>query len=61
MDSYLEELYAHQEWADAEHWQAFEGLPQRSKTRRSASACSIFIMCNTRSSGSQAALLALRD
>ena len=24
MDSYLEELYAHQEWADAEHWRAFE-------------------------------------
>lgn len=24
MSSYLEELYAHQEWADAEHWRAFE-------------------------------------
>jgi uncharacterized damage-inducible protein DinB len=24
MPSYLEELYAHQEWADAEHWRAFE-------------------------------------
>ena len=24
MDSYLSELYAHQTWADAEHWQAFE-------------------------------------
>ncbi len=24
MDSYLNELYAHQEWADAEHWRAFE-------------------------------------
>ena len=24
MDSYLYELYAHQEWADAEHWRAFE-------------------------------------
>jgi uncharacterized damage-inducible protein DinB len=24
MDSYLEELLAHQEWADAEHWRAFE-------------------------------------
>jgi uncharacterized damage-inducible protein DinB len=22
--SYLDELYAHQEWADAEHWRAFE-------------------------------------
>jgi len=25
--SYLEELYAHQEWADAEHWRAFEAHP----------------------------------
>ena len=25
MDPYLDELYAHQEWADAEHWRAFEG------------------------------------
>lgn len=25
MNSYLEELFAHQEWADAEHWRAFEG------------------------------------
>jgi uncharacterized damage-inducible protein DinB len=25
--SYLEELYLHQEWADAEHWRAFESLP----------------------------------
>jgi uncharacterized damage-inducible protein DinB len=24
MDSYLHELYAHQEWADAEHWRALE-------------------------------------
>ena len=24
MSSYLEELFAHQEWADAEHWRAFE-------------------------------------
>ncbi len=24
MTSYLDELYAHQEWADAEHWRAFE-------------------------------------
>lgn len=24
MSSYLDELYAHQEWADAEHWRAFE-------------------------------------
>lgn len=27
MDSYLDELYAHQEWADAEHWRAFEAHP----------------------------------
>lgn len=27
MSSYLEELYAHQEWADAEHWRAFEAHP----------------------------------
>jgi len=27
MHSYLTELYAHQEWADAEHWRAFEGHP----------------------------------
>lgn len=25
MDSYLDELFAHQQWADAEHWRAFEG------------------------------------
>ena len=25
MNSYLDELYAHQEWADTEHWRAFEG------------------------------------
>jgi uncharacterized damage-inducible protein DinB len=24
MTSYLDELYTHQEWADAEHWRAFE-------------------------------------
>src|SRR5438045_8903896 len=24
MNSYLDELLAHQEWADAEHWRAFE-------------------------------------
>jgi uncharacterized damage-inducible protein DinB len=24
---YLDELYAHQEWADAEHWRAFEAHP----------------------------------
>jgi uncharacterized damage-inducible protein DinB len=24
VSAYLEELYAHQEWADAEHWRAFE-------------------------------------
>jgi len=28
MSSYLEELYLHQEWADAEHWRAFESFPQ---------------------------------
>jgi uncharacterized damage-inducible protein DinB len=27
MHSYLDELYAHQEWADAEHWRAFEAYP----------------------------------
>lgn len=27
MDSYLQELYGHQEWADAEHWRAFEAHP----------------------------------
>jgi uncharacterized damage-inducible protein DinB len=27
MASYLEELYGHQEWADAEHWRAFEAHP----------------------------------
>ncbi len=27
MNSYLDELYAHQEWADAEHWRAFEVHP----------------------------------
>jgi uncharacterized damage-inducible protein DinB len=27
MNSYLNELYAHQEWADAEHWRAFEAHP----------------------------------
>jgi uncharacterized damage-inducible protein DinB len=25
--SYLDELYAHQAWADAEHWRAFEAHP----------------------------------
>jgi len=24
MSSYLDELYSHQEWADAEHWRSFE-------------------------------------
>jgi len=28
VNSYLEELYLHQEWADAEHWRAFEAFPQ---------------------------------
>ena len=27
MDSYLNELYAHQAWADAEHWRAIEAHP----------------------------------
>ena len=27
MNQYLEELYAHQEWADAEHWRAFAAHP----------------------------------
>ncbi len=27
MIPYLNELYAHQEWADAEHWRAFEDCP----------------------------------
>jgi uncharacterized damage-inducible protein DinB len=27
MTNYLHELYAHQEWADAEHWRAFEDFP----------------------------------
>lgn len=27
MDSYLEELYGHQEWADAEHWRAIDAHP----------------------------------
>ena len=27
MDTYLHELYAHLEWADAEHWRAFEAYP----------------------------------
>jgi uncharacterized damage-inducible protein DinB len=27
VDSYLSELYGHQEWADAEHWHAFESHP----------------------------------
>lgn len=27
MNSYLDEIYAHQEWADAEHWRAFEAHP----------------------------------
>jgi uncharacterized damage-inducible protein DinB len=26
MPSYLNELYSHQEWADAEHWRSLEGL-----------------------------------
>jgi uncharacterized damage-inducible protein DinB len=27
MTTYLHELYAHQEWADTEHWRAFEAFP----------------------------------
>lgn len=26
--NYLQELYLHQEWADTEHWRAFESFPQ---------------------------------
>jgi uncharacterized damage-inducible protein DinB len=32
--SYLDELYAHQEWADAEHWRAFENCPAALVDRR---------------------------
>jgi len=28
MNSYLDELYAHQAWADAEHWRAVEARPE---------------------------------
>lgn len=28
MSSYLEELFLHQEWADAEHWHVFESFPR---------------------------------
>jgi uncharacterized damage-inducible protein DinB len=27
VNSYLDELYGHQEWADAEHWRAMEAYP----------------------------------
>ena len=27
MNEYLKELYGHQEWADAEHWRAFQAHP----------------------------------
>jgi hypothetical protein len=27
VSSYLDELFAHQAWADAEHWLAFEAFP----------------------------------
>jgi uncharacterized damage-inducible protein DinB len=33
MHSYLHELYAHQEWADAEHWRAFEAHPTALKDK----------------------------
>ena len=33
MHSYLHELYAHQEWADAEHWRAFEAHPPALKDK----------------------------
>jgi uncharacterized damage-inducible protein DinB len=33
MPSYLDELYAHQEWADAEHWRAFEAHPTALKDK----------------------------
>ena len=33
MASYLDELYAHQEWADAEHWRAFSAHPNALKDK----------------------------
>jgi len=33
MSSYLDELYAHQVWADAEHWRAFEAHPAALKDK----------------------------
>lgn len=33
MNSYLDELYAHQQWADAEHWRAFEAHPAALKDK----------------------------
>ena len=33
MPSYLDELYAHQEWADAEHWRALEAHAAALKDR----------------------------
>jgi uncharacterized damage-inducible protein DinB len=33
MHSYLHELFAHQEWADAEHWRAFEAHPTALKDK----------------------------
>src|ERR1022692_2047997 len=40
MTTYLHELYAHQEWADAEHWRAFESHPAAlADQRRFGSGC----------------------
>ena len=33
MPSYLDELYAHQQWADAQHWRAFEAHPTALKDK----------------------------
>ncbi len=33
MSSYLHELYAHQKWADAEHWRAFAAHPSALKDK----------------------------
>jgi uncharacterized damage-inducible protein DinB len=34
MTTYLRELYLHQEWADAEHWLAFEAYPAALEDQR---------------------------
>ena len=33
VSAYLDEMYAHQEWADAEHWRAFEAHPAALKDK----------------------------